>query len=143
MPTLLTNIINPLTVLLLLAAPFLTRRRTGVFEFWIRSILGIGLAVILAESGKKYEVWHGHPSFPSGHETFCLAAVTCLASRDLRWLAAGLPLALLMAWALVTAHYHTPIDILGALLTGPLPALLCQQYKRPPHPRGQPLRRRE
>ena len=126
----LTNAINPLMICLLLAAPFITPRRTSAAEFWIRSLLGIGLAVALAESGKKYEVWHGHPSFPSGHETFCLAALTCLTARDPRWLGAGLPLAALLAWALVTAHYHTPLDILGALPTGLLPALLCQFYRR-------------
>jgi len=34
-----------------------------------------------------------------------------------------------MAWALVAARFHTPIDVAGALLTGPGPALLCQLYR--------------
>jgi membrane-associated phospholipid phosphatase len=132
-PKLIANAINPLSALLLLAAPFATRRRTGIGEFWGRCVLGVGVAVLLAESGKRWEVWHGHPSFPSGHETFCLAAMTCLAVRDPRWLGVGLPLSLLMAWALVAARFHTPIDVAGALLTGPGPALLCQLYKRRPN----------
>jgi len=82
-------------------------------------------------------VWPGHAGFPSGHETFCLAAMMCLAARDLRWLAVGLPLSLVMAWALVAAHFHTPIDVAGALLSGPGPALLCQLCRTRPR-RGGP-----
>ena len=129
LPWLIANAINPISVLLLLAAPFVTPRRATALEYWVRCILGVGLAVILAESGKRWEVWPGHPTFPSGHETFCLAAMTCLALRDPRWLALGLPLSLVMAWALVAARFHTPVDVAGALLTGPGPALLCQLYR--------------
>ncbi len=78
-------------------------------------------------------MWPGHSGFPSGHETFCLAAMTCLAVRDPRWLCLGLPLSALMAWALVAARFHTPVDVAGALLTGPGPALLCQFYRRRPN----------
>ena len=130
LPRLLANAINPLSVLLLLAAPFASPRPSPVWEYWGRCVLGVGLAVALAESGKRWEVWHGHPGFPSGHETFCLAAMTCLAARDPRSLVLGLPLSLIMAWALIAARFHTPIDVAGALLTGPGPALLCQWYKR-------------
>jgi len=129
LPWLIANAINPISVLLLLAAPFVTPRRATALEYWVRCILGVGLAVILAESGKRWEVWPGHPTFPSGHETFCLAAMTCLALRDPRWLVLGLPLSLVMAWALVAARFHTPVDVAGALLTGPGPALLCQLYR--------------
>lgn len=132
LPKLIANAINPLSALLLLAAPFATPRRTTAGEFWGRCVLGVGLAVGLAESGKRWEVWPGHPSFPSGHETFCLAAMTCLVVRDPRWLALGLPLSLVMAWALIAAGFHTPIEVAGALLTGPIPALLCQWYRRRP-----------
>ena len=129
LPWLIANAINPISVLLLLAAPFVTPRRATALEYWVRCILGVGLAVILAESGKRWEVWPGHPTFPSGHETFCLATMTCLAVRDPRWLCIGLPLSGLMAWVLVAARFHTPVDVAGALLTGPGPALLCQLYR--------------
>ncbi len=131
-PQLLANAINPISALLLLAAPFVTPRTGPVRDYWGRCVLGIGLAITLAESSKHFEAWHGHPNFPSGHETFCLAAMTCLAVRDPRWLGLGLPLSLVMAWALIAAHFHTPVEVAGALLTGPGPALLCQLYKRRP-----------
>ncbi len=132
LPKLIATAINPVSALLLLIAPFAPPRPSHVPQYWARCILGVGLAVTLAESGKRWEVWPGHPSFPSGHETFCLAAMTCLAVRDPRWLCVGLPLSGVMAWALIAAGFHTPIEVAGALLTGPGPALLCQLYQVKP-----------
>ena len=119
----LTNAINAVLLLLVAAAPFITRRSSGALNFWARSLVGIGAGVALAESGKRWEVWAGHPGFPSGHETLALAAATCLACQDRRWLAAGVPLAALQAWALITGHFHTPEDVTGGLVTGILPPL--------------------
>lgn len=127
---LLTDAINAALLLQVAAAPFVVRRGTSAGEFWLRSILGIGLGVVLAESGKRFEVWQGHPGFPSGHETLALAAGSCLIVRDTRWAWVAVPLALLQAWALVTARFHTPTDVAGALLTGLGPPLLCQLYPR-------------
>lgn len=131
----LTNAINALLLLLVTAAPLLPRphkANTNVYDFWMRSFLGIGIGVVLAESGKHFVVWPGRPSFPSGHETLALAAGTCLVVRSPRWLALALPLAILQAWALVAGHFHTPKDIAGALVTGLLPPLGCHFYKRSP-----------
>lgn len=128
--TLIADSVNPSLTLLLLAAPYYTPRRTAPREFWLRSALGIGLAVVLAESGKRYQIWPGHFSFPSGHQSFALAAIVSLAARDLRWLWLGLPVSLLMSWALVRAGFHTPVDVVGAWLIGPPCALLCHLWKR-------------
>jgi len=92
--------------------------------------LGIGLAVLLAESGKRFGVWPGHPSFPSGHQSFALAAAVSLTLRDIRWLWLCLPVTLLMSWALVAAGFHTPADIVGAWLISPPRALLCHLSQR-------------
>ncbi len=126
----LTTAINALLVLCVAAAPWITRRGFGVWGYWGRSALGIGLAVALAEGGKRWQVWPGHPGFPSGHETLCLAAATCLAARDPRWLRLGLPLSALQAWALVRGGFHAPVEVAGALLSGPPVALLCQMWGR-------------
>ena len=130
---LLTNAINTLLVFLVAAVPLLPYPKTQIkraLPFWLRSLFGIGIGVVLAESGKHFVVWPGRPSFPSGHETLALAAGTCLAVWNPRWLALTLPLAALQAWALVTGHYHRPPDIAGALLTGVLPPLGCHLLKR-------------
>ena len=122
--------INPILCLLVLAAPFYTPRQTPPWAYWARTVLGIGLAVILAESGKYFEVWPGHPSFPSGHETFGLAAAVSLVVWDMRWLWLAVPFIVLLSWALVAAQYHHPLDVAGAWLLGPPFALLCHRVKR-------------
>ncbi len=122
--------INPILVILLLGAPFYTLRPAGPWAFWARTALSIGLAVILAESGKHFEIWRGHPSFPSGHETFGLAAAVSLVLWDSRWFWLTAPLILLLSWGLVGAHYHQPVDIAGACLLGPPSAFLCHFAKR-------------
>ncbi len=128
---LLTNAINLLLVFCIAAAPLLPakKRVQSAGQFWLRSVLGIGLAVTLAESGKHFSVWPGRPTFPSGHETLALAAGTCLALQNPRWLALALPLAAVQAWALVAGHFHRPVDVAGALATGILPPLACFSVK--------------
>jgi membrane-associated phospholipid phosphatase len=110
--------INPVLTGCLFLAPFVGPR-TSLVGFWGRAALGIGVSVLVAEAGKRGPIWPGHPSFPSGHETFCLAAVTLLILHNPRWAVVAVPLALVLAWALVAAHYHYPIDVAGSLLVAP------------------------
>ena len=125
---LLCDVINPVLAVCVAAAPLKSPRP---WRFWAGSTVGIGLAVAAAEAGKRFEVWPGHPTFPSGHETFALAAGTLLIRHDPRWLAPVLILVLLLAWALVRAYYHAPVDVAGALLTGPPLALLADRLLTP------------
>ena len=128
----LTNAINTLLVFLVAAVPLLPRRAGDkkAASFWMRSALGIGIGVALAEGGKRFVVWPGRPTFPSGHETLALAAGVCLAVWNPRWLALTLPLAAVQAAALVLGHFHRPLDVAGALVTGVLPPLACHCLKR-------------
>jgi membrane-associated phospholipid phosphatase len=123
----LANGINPLFAVLVLAAPLARPRlsRSQTRAYFAASAAGIGLGLLLAEEGKRHQVWPGHPGFPSGHETFALACATCLACRNPRWLWAAIPLAALLGWALIKAHFHQTSEVFGALLTGPPPVLLC------------------
>jgi membrane-associated phospholipid phosphatase len=109
----IANCVNPILTVLLAAAPIIGMRKSICWEFWGRSAL----------------VWPEHPSFPSGHETFGLCAATSLVFWDRRWLVIVLPLTILLAWALVAAHFHRPIDVAGALLVGP-PCAVLFQWKR-------------
>lgn len=113
----LAEAINPLLVGMVLAAPGPPTR--GGWRYWGRCAVAVSLAVLLAEAGKKYEVWPGHDSFPSGHATLAAVCATCLILRDRRWAALSVPATALMAWALVAAHYHDTVDVVGALILGP------------------------
>ncbi len=127
----LTNAVNTVLLLLAAAAPLLPTKDAhknadkirSAGDFWLRSGLGIGIAVALAEGGKHFQVWPGRPTFPSGHETLALAAGTCFVLRHPRGLALVLPLTAFQAWALVAGHFHRPVDVAGALVTGIGPPL--------------------
>ena len=122
---LLSNGINPLLFLLLVAAPLLDRRRRNQpaqelrTRRWIAaSVVGIAMTVVLAELGKHFQVWTGHPEFPSGHGSFAAAATAALIARDWRWALVAVPLALTIGWALVGAGYHEPIEVIGGMALG-------------------------
>lgn len=124
---LLAEIVNPVFVLLLLAAPWIPRHKEEPpVKFWVGAALGIAVATVLAEQGKALPIWPGHETFPSGHETFGLAAGTALAGYDRDWLLFVVPLAVILGWALVTAGWHEPVDLVGAVLVGPPSSLFCR-----------------
>ena len=128
----IANVVNPVLAASVVLEP-LVHPKPGdpAWRFWGRAAVGIGGAVLLAEWGKARPVWPGHPTFPSGHETFALASITFLILRNPRWLIPAPPVLVLLAWALVAAHFHQPIDVAGALLTGPPAALLCDALMAP------------
>ena len=122
----LADAINPVFTGLVIAAPFLEKKGRRPWPFWAASGAGLGLAVLLAEGGKAIT----QSGFPSGHETFALACGTALVCRDGRWVWVAVPLAGVLGWALVAAHYHYPSQVAGALLTGPPAAFVAQAVLR-------------
>lgn len=124
----LAEAINPLLVGMVLAAP--GPSVPGGWRYWGRCSVAVGAAVLLAEAGKKWEVWHGHSGFPSGHATLAAACAMCLILRDRRWAALSVPATALMAWALVAANYHDVPDVVGALILGPTVAALVLRAAR-------------
>jgi membrane-associated phospholipid phosphatase len=128
---LVAELVNPVLVLLLLAAPWAPRKpNEGAIQFWVSSAAAIALATLIAEAGKNCSVWPGHDTFPSGHESFGAAAGICLAGYDRDWLWFVVPLLAVFGWALVTAGYHDPPDIIGAIVVGPASALLARYVVR-------------
>ena len=124
------NIINPILALLLLAIPFLTRKGSLAPSFWLASAAGMIVGTFLAERGKAHQIWPGHPGFPSGHETFGIAAGVSLICWDRRWAFMVVPILILLGGALITVKYHDLPDVLGATVTGTVPALFFQAIRR-------------
>jgi membrane-associated phospholipid phosphatase len=121
---LLAEGINPLLAACLLVTP-LTAAAAGRQESpragaaWVvRCGLGVAAATLLAKAGKRYEVWGGHPLFPSGHTAFAVTAAVCLVARDRRWAIVAVPSAALIMWGLVRAGYHDVPDVLGGAALG-------------------------
>lgn len=112
----LADVINPILVGLLAASGLRACRQE--YGSILRCALGIVVAVLVAETGKRYQVWHGHPAFPSGHETLAVACATALLIRSRRWAAVVVPLSAAIGWALVRAGHHTPIEVIAGAATG-------------------------
>jgi membrane-associated phospholipid phosphatase len=113
---LLSNALNPSVAILALGALIACCRspRIGVWIFGTAA--GLALSVALAEYGKSHQIWTGHAEFPSGHEAFGASLATSLVVLDRRWAPAAAVIAAALAWALVSARYHAPIDVLAAAL---------------------------
>jgi membrane-associated phospholipid phosphatase len=115
--------LNPLLTAALLLVPSArvregSRRTQAYCQEFVRTAMGVAGAVTLAEWGKRQTAWPGHYGFPSGHETFAVAAATCLVLRDRRWVPLAVPVAGIMGWALVRAGYHDWPDVLGGAALG-------------------------
>jgi len=124
---LVSDLVNPVLVLLAIAAPWAPRKRDeGPLQFWAGCFAAIVIASSIAENGKTLSIWPGHPTFPSGHESFGAAAATCLICYDRDWAWLVVPILVLFGWALVTAGYHDPEDIYGAIVLGPASALIAR-----------------
>ena len=102
------------------------------FFVWGRTGAALVLTAILAELGKRVQIWPGHPTFPSGHmaqaAAFCVSLVRL---RGKRWAWLGVPLLPAMAWALWASHAHDIPEILGGLVLGILVAwLISLRFRR-------------
>lgn len=101
---------------LLFVAP--RRRRIDRWRFRLAGFGAAVLASLITLAGKMIEVWPGNPLFPSGHTAYVVTIAVLLVLRDRRWLIAVVPLAGLMAVALVESDYHVTEDIAGGAAVG-------------------------
>jgi len=119
-----SDAINPIFVGLILEEPMLgtgTPRERWVrgLKFWGRVLFCLGIAVAMAELGKKYQIWHGHPNFPSGHTTFATSAAVCLImQRGKAWAWLAIALTVVIGILLVYDQWHTPVEVLGGWILG-------------------------
>ena len=99
----ISNITNPILAIILLIA--IIRQRTfNPWLFAIGAIVAIAYSVWVAEMGKDVLLYPHPGGFPSGHETFATACLTCLVWIDRRWLRLAIPAAIVMGVAIVAAR---------------------------------------
>jgi membrane-associated phospholipid phosphatase len=60
---------------LVIIDPLITKG--GTPRFWLRLLITTFFPPLLAEMGKHYQVWPGHPGFPSGHTALTVALSIC------------------------------------------------------------------
>ncbi|GAB4462391.1 MAG: hypothetical protein OHK0029_29160 [Armatimonadaceae bacterium] len=104
----------------------LRERIAAALPFWIRCAVCIAVAVVIARAGKVFEVWNGHPGFPSGHANLAFAVATCMAlARSGKWALWSYLLAFAMLPSLVFHGAHDIPEVLGGATTGTvIPALV-------------------
>ena len=88
-------------------------------RFCVVGCAAIVVPVVLAELGKKYQIWDGHPGFPSGHTTFAASAsAVIVAYRRKHWLLLCAPATAVMMYSLVYLGHHEVPEVFGGLVLG-------------------------
>lgn len=105
----------PPAIALIFLASFFVVKVPGKAAFYLRAVVALVIAVFLAHVNRIFYLWPAHLLFPSGHTTFCLGLALSLGMLRLWTLAVTLPLVVLLGVSMVTLHFHTPFDIVGAI----------------------------
>jgi membrane-associated phospholipid phosphatase len=92
------------------AWPFPQKRR-----FLVRAILAAAVAVLISHLNRIFDLYPPHPYFPSGHMTLSLSMAVSLGLLRPWTLAVTLPVLVFFGIELVTHHFHTTVDVLGAV----------------------------
>jgi len=83
--------------------------------FFLRALTALVIAIVLAHLNRWFLFDPRHVFFPSGHMTFCLGISISLGMLRPWTLAITLPLLIPFGRGLVTMHYHSTFDVLGAI----------------------------
>jgi len=84
-------------------------------SFALRALVALAIATFLAHVNRIFHLWPSHLLFPSGHTTFCFGLSLSLAMLRPWTLAITLPLLAVLGVSMVSLHFHTTLDILGAI----------------------------
>jgi hypothetical protein len=83
-------------------------------RFFLRALVALVIASVLAHTNRWFDLWPAHRFFASGHMTFCLGVALSLGMLRPWTLAITLPLLVPFGVALVALHFHNVWDVLGA-----------------------------
>jgi len=95
------------------------RRLQQVLRFYMVAFVMIGVSAVLTTLGKRFEVWPGHPGFPSGHSAFAATCAVLIARyRGVWWWILCAPLIPLMMLGMVWNKAHSPIEVIAGAALG-------------------------
>jgi hypothetical protein len=80
-----------------------------------RALAALTIALLLAHTLRIFDLWPAHRYFASGHMTFCLGVAVSLGMLRPWTLAISLPLLIPFGMALVAYHFHSTVDVIGAV----------------------------
>jgi membrane-associated phospholipid phosphatase len=107
--------------------------KNTTFPFVLRLVITSAIAALLAEMGKHYQVWPGHPGFPSGHTALTVAFCWNLYLRHKEnhplWKYLLAAIALCQAARLYLGHAHDPIEIAVGAILGTIFPLLWERLR--------------
>ena len=117
---------NPIMLTILVVAAFFhLANLKATLKFLLFSVVAILVTFVLAHISRWEHLWNGHDGFPSGHMTLLACTCTLLILLDIRWIFAAVPLLCSYGWLLAHLHYHTRLDVLGAVLFTPPVTIAC------------------
>jgi len=105
----------PHVMALVFLAFFFSTRVPGKGRFFLRAMVALVIAIVLAHVNRSFDLWPAYRYFPSGHMTFCLGVSLSLGMLRPWTLAITLPLLVPFGVALVALHFHNVWDVLGAV----------------------------
>ncbi len=114
MAALSTNL-YPVALMLVFLACLFSAKVPAKGRFFLRALVALVIAVVLAHVNRWFDLWPAHRLFPSGHMTFCLGVALSLGMLRPWSLAITLPLLVPFGVALVALGFHTVWDVLGAI----------------------------
>ena len=106
----------PHVMALVFLACFFSTHVPAKGRFFLRALVALVLAIVLAHANRWFDLWPAHRLFASGHMTFCLGVSLSLGTLRPWTLAITLPLLVPFGVALVALHFHSVWDVLGAVL---------------------------
>lgn len=116
----IADLCDPLLIIGLLVAAF-ALRKGAAWLFILKSALAVVVVQQLSKFSQKHDILGG--DFPSTHFAVALALLTCFVVLQRRFWPYALGFTVFYATLMLVQHYHTLLQMLGALFAIPLALL--------------------
>ena len=105
----------PVCLFAIFMIAFCLSKKTGKRQFLLQTLGALFIVIILAHLNRWFHIWPSHKLFPSAHMSFCLGVSVSLGMLRPWTLAITLPLLVPFGALILSQHYHSLFDLLGAI----------------------------